>query len=178
MPNISDNIWLSCIKYSPCFTMEIRALNIYNSKRQGTCSGKMYWLHRPMDELSHCFKNKRYVCIPLLFSLRVRYCLWQIVTEEKSKLPWLLYIIFCYIIIERNSFFYFYILVYCDIVTYMNLTLFAFVVYRLWQIDIAINLEYVWLLCISFVINCYWRCLKVVWLLYILSVANWYWNKP
>jgi hypothetical protein len=75
MPHISDNIWYTGIKYSQCFTTEIRTVSIYNSKRQGACSGYMYWLHRIMGELSHCCKNERYVCLPLLFNLLVRYCL-------------------------------------------------------------------------------------------------------
>lgn len=71
---------------------------------------------------------------------------------------------------KKHFFFILYTCILC-----VALSLFYFCVYRLWQMDIAINLKHVWLLCISFVINCYWRYLKVVWL--ILSETNWCWNK-
>jgi hypothetical protein len=43
MADISDSIWHTRMKYSPCFTGKIRA----------TCSGQMYQALRTMEVLSH-----------------------------------------------------------------------------------------------------------------------------
>jgi hypothetical protein len=69
MPYISDNIWHTCIKYSPCFTMEITAWIMYIIAKDKEHALDKYIGYTELWMNYHTAVRMKYVCMPLLFSL-------------------------------------------------------------------------------------------------------------